>query len=164
MDDQDTPIIDADVVEPTDSEEVPQTQAQSADDVPSDVSVLLNIESLIKSHITGLDQRRSELKRLKEMMASAFKNDPTYQDAETAVKEATKMKKEAKFVLLKLPEVKNVDEKVKELSTEVKDMDGALSDYLREYQRLSGSNEITDDNGQVHEITYVAKLVRKGIK
>jgi len=43
----------------------------------------------------------------------------------------------------------------------LKDLQNALSDYLREYQRLSGSNEIEGDDGEVREIVYVAKLVKR---
>lgn len=156
--DQTQPVIDGEIVE-----EAAQTTDTSSDSstVNSDVSILLNLENLIKSHISGLEIRKEELKKYKEMMGSSFKNDPTYQEAEVAVKDATKLKKEAKARLLKLPEVRNVQEKVTEFSTEIKDMDAALSDYLREYQRISGSNEIVDDNGIVHEITYVAKLIKK---
>lgn len=169
IDDPTQPIIEGEMVEETEEvvetalppEDDSQPAAAASDDIPGDVSVLMNLENLIKSHISGLEQRREELKKYKEMMSSSFKNDPTYQDAEVAVKDATKLKKEAKARLMKLPEVRNVQEKVTEFSTEIKEMDGALSDYLREYQRISGSNEIVDDNGQIHEITYVAKLVKK---
>ncbi|MCX8008127.1 MAG: hypothetical protein N3A54_00310 [Patescibacteria group bacterium] len=147
-----------------DNQDLTQQDQSSINQEPvnSDMAILLNLETLIKSHISGLEQRKAELKKLKEMMASAFKNDSSYQDAEVAVKEANKQKRDAKARLMKLPEVRQVQEKVNELTTEIKDMDTALSDYLREYQRLSGSNEIVDDQGQVHEITYIAKLIKKG--
>ena len=153
------PVVDGEIV---DEAEDTQTPANDQDNIPSDVSVLMNLETLIKSHISGLEQRREELKKYKEMMGSSFKNDPGYQDADSAFKDATKLKKDAKARLMKLPEVRNVQEKVTEFSTEIKEMDEALSDYLREYQRISGSNELVDDNGIVHEIMYVARLVKKG--
>lgn len=140
-----------------------QSSQQTTDDQPNtEISLLLNLESLIKSHISGLQQRKEELKQLKEMMQSAFQNDSSYQEAELAVKEANKKKRDAKARLMKLPEVRAVQDKVNEIAAEIKEMDAALSDYLREYQRLSGSNEIVDDHGNVHEITYIAKLIKKG--
>jgi len=151
---QTQPVIEADIV----------AEPSTTTSVPTDVSILFNLEAMIKSHITGLDDRKSKLKNYKEMMTSAFKNDPSYQEAEVAVKEATKLKKEAKARLMKLPEVSNVQQKVTEFASEIKEMDEALSDYLREYQRLSGSNEIILDNGEVHEITYVAKLLKRSSK
>ena len=161
QDDQTQPIIDGEIVEDATGNATNVNTAAPVEE-NSEVSVLFNLENLIKSHISGLEQRREELKKYKEMMASSFKNDPTFQEADAAVKDATKLKKDAKARMMKLPEVRNVQEKVTEFSTEIKDMDGALSDYLREYQRISGSNEIIDDNGVIHEITYVAKLVKKG--
>ncbi len=140
-----------------------QSSQQTQDDQPNtEVSLLLNLESLIKSHISGLQQRKEELKQLKEMMQSAFQNDSLYQEAELAVKEANKKKRDAKARLMKLAEVRSVQDKANDIAAEIKEMDAALSDYLREYQRLSGSNEIVDDQGNVHEITYIAKLIKKG--
>ena len=43
------------------------------------------------------------------------------------------------------------------------ELNEGLSDYLREYQRLSGSNEIEGEDGELRTIVYVAKLVRKSV-
>lgn len=146
----------------TQTDSTQSSQQISDDQTNTEVSLLLNLESLIKSHISGLQQRKEELKQLKEMMQSAFQNDSSYQEAEVAVKEANKKKRDAKARLMKLPEVRAVQDKANDIAAEIKEMDEALSDYLREYQRLSGSNEIVDDQGNVHEITYIAKLIKKG--
>ena len=37
--------------------------------------------------------------------------------------------------------------KMHELTAEIREMNDALSDYLREYGRLSGTNEIEGDDG-----------------
>lgn len=63
--------------------------------------------------------------------------------------------------ILNLPANAGLNEKVKDLSGEVKELGGALSDYLREYQRMSGVNEIESEDGEVHEIVYTARLVKK---
>ena len=47
------------------------------------------------------------------------------------------------------------------MKSEQSELKTGLSDYLREYQRLSGSNEIEGEDGEVREIVYVAKLVKK---
>ncbi len=62
---------------------------------------------------------------------------------------------------MKQPHVADVANKLKTLKSERAELEDGLSDYLREYQRLSGSNEIEGDDGQVRQIVYVAKLVRK---
>lgn len=124
-------------------------------------SVLLNLESLIKSHISGIDTRKQELKKQREMLASALTNDETYRLHEEKAKEANKQKAATRAQIMKQPANSTLSEKVKHLAAEIKEMDGALSDYLREYERMSGTNEIEGDDGEVREIVYVAKLVKK---
>lgn len=148
-------IIDAEVVTE------PSTEPLSTDQPTGDTAVLLEIETLIKTHITGIETRRVELKKLREMLEDIFHNNPEYREQEQVVKDATKVKKEIKAKLSRLPNALESAEKVKNLAQEIKDMDGALSDYLREYQRLTGANEIEDDAGEIHEIIYIAKLVKR---
>ena len=74
------------------------------------------------------------------------------------------MKNATNSQILKQPENQQVAQKAKELSAEVKELNEALSDYLREYGRMSGASEIEDDSGETLEIVYVAKLIRKPSK
>ena len=149
MVDDATPIQDAQIV-----------AAVSKTDT-NDSTVLLDLENLIKSHVSGIDKRKEELKKIKEMLNDIFVNDPTYQEHEKQAKEANKVKGATKAQLIKLPNAKELGDKIKTITSEIKETDGALSDYLREYQRMSGSNEIEGDDGQVREIVYVAKLIKK---
>jgi len=149
MVDDATPIQDAQIV-----------AAVSKTDT-NDSTVLLDLENLIKSHVSGIDKRKEELKKIKEMLNDIFVNDPTYQEHEKQAKEANKVKGVTKAQLIKLPNAKELGDKIKTITSEIKETDGALSDYLREYQRMSGSNEIEGDDGQVREIVYVAKLIKK---
>ncbi len=126
-----------------------------------DVTVLPELESLIKSHITGIEARKRELKKLREMVTDALGNDPTYQEHEKAAKEAAKIKNATKSQILKSPANQEMVKKTHEMAADIKEMDEALSEYLREFQRLSGANEIETDDGVVREIVYVAKLVKR---
>lgn len=168
MDDEQTsnqPVIEAEIVtNDGESQEPTPVDSLATDQTMSPAALVIELEQVIKNHISGLTARRDQLKKLKEMVSDAFKNDATYEEAEAHLKEATKIKKDVKSKLMKQPGVSEAAEKVKDLSGEIKELDGALSDYLREYQRLSGSNEIEDDEGNVHEIVYLAKLLKKGSK
>lgn len=62
---------------------------------------------------------------------------------------------------MKRPDVADLSNKLKDLKSEQTELKEGLSDYLRECQRLSGSNEIEGDDGEVREIVYTAKLVKK---
>jgi hypothetical protein len=164
-DDQTQPVQEADVVSeitPTDASPV---EATPVTETPvTETSVITDLESLIKSHITGIDSRKNELKKLREMVNDALLNDKTYQEHDKVAKDAAKIRNATKSQILKLTQNQTVVAKTHEMAAEIKEMDEALSEYLREYQRISGSNEIETDNGDVREIIYIAKLIRKQSK
>jgi len=122
---------------------------------------VLELESMIKQGMTTLDRNKSELKKLKEMMESALLNNEAYRTAAEKAKESAKEKGKAKMNVMADPANKQLDEKIKDLSQENKELVAAQSEYLREYARLSGTNEIEGEDGEVREIIYVAKLVKK---
>jgi len=125
------------------------------------VQVLTDLESMIKTAIGQIDSKKAELNKLNEMTTSFLEQDSTYQEHEKAAKDAAKIKNKTKSELLKQPSVAQTIAKAKELKAELKETQDGLSDYLREFQRMSGSNEITDDNGDVRDIVYTAKLVKR---
>lgn len=135
-------------------------------DTPNDPQnagqVLISLESMIKSHISALEKLQEEFKKHKEMLDDIFASDETYQKHLEASKEASKVKNATKAQILKRPQAADLDKKVKELKSEIKENQSSLSDYLGEYNRLSGVNEVETDDGEVHEIVFSAKLIRRG--
>jgi len=163
------PIVDAEIVEPEEETTEDNAQAQDVKLSPgaqeaSGASVLIDLENMIKNYISSLEANRKELKIQKEMLNDIFNNDPSYREQEAQVKEVMKAKKEIKARLSRQPNAIDLSEKVKNLTSEIREKDAALSDYLREYMRLSGANEIEDGNGVMHEIVYIAKLLKKASK
>lgn len=124
-------------------------------------TVLLELEATIKNHISLIDKNKAELKKQREMLESALLNDETYRLHTEEAKKAAKTKSLTKYQIMQLPVNKGLVEKVKDLAAETRGLNNALSDYLREYMRISGTNEIETDGGEVREIVYVAKLVKK---
>lgn len=135
------------------------SQTQTATD--GQASILVNLEQLIKSHISGIDRLKDELQKHKGMLDDIFENDSTFKEHSEQAKEAAKIKSATKAQIMKQPQVTELSEKVKNMRSEIKEMENALSDYLKEYQRMSGVNEIEGEDGEVREIVYVAKLVKK---
>lgn len=127
----------------------------------SDATVLVNLEQMIKTTTKTIDLQKSELRKHNEMVTSALENDATYQEHAKAAKDAAKVKNATKAELLKQPALATTMAKIKELRMELKEQQQALSEYLREYGRMSGSNEIEMDDGDLQQIVYVAKLVRR---
>lgn len=126
--------------------------------------IIVNMEGMIKSHISELDKLNEELKKHKEMLDDIFKNDEILQDHSEKAKEAGRIKQNTKKQILKKPEASDLDNKIKSLRSQIKETKAALSDYLQEYARLSGVNEIKGDDGEVREIVYVATLVKKSFR
>lgn len=156
--DDTVPVQEAEIVEPT--EEAPTPTADSSTN-SQDATMILELESMIKNSMATTDRNKNELKKLKEMLESALGNDDAYKEASEKAKEAAKVKGKAKLNVLANPATRNINEKIKDLTQEIKELNTALSEYLREYQRLSGASEIEGEDGDVREIIYIAKLIKK---
>ncbi|HEV2339501.1 MAG TPA: hypothetical protein VGT05_01905 [Patescibacteria group bacterium] len=151
MDDDQTPI-DAEIISDTPN---PAT---------NDAQVLTSLDELIKSYIQSIDRLRVEIKKQREMIQDGFVNDPVYREHEEKAKEAAKQKNTTKQQIMKQPAMLILANKVKGMQAEVKEKQLALSDYLLEYQRLSGVNQVEMGDGEVLEIINSAKVVRKSAK
>lgn len=127
-------------------------------------SVLLNMESMIKTLISSTDKLRDELELNKGMLDDILDNDPTFKEHSDLAKEAAKVKSNTKREVLKQPQAAELAGKVQSLRSQIKENKASLSDYLREYQRMSGVNEIEGEDGEVREIVFIAKLVNKSFR
>lgn len=130
-------------------------------DENNQADIALEMESLIKSHVVSIERLKGELDKNKSMLDAIFENDPTYKDHSEKAKEAAKVKTGTKQQILKQPQAADLDNKVKSIRSQIKETQGALSDYLREYQRISGLTEIEGEDGEIREIIYTAKLVKR---
>lgn len=123
--------------------------------------IVINLESMIKTTMAAIDKQFQQSREFKEMLDDILNNDPGYAEAVEKTKEASKVKQGERARVMKQPQAKDLDDKLKTLKSEMKENQGALSDYLQEYARMAGVNEIIDDNGEAREIVYTAKLIRK---
>lgn len=124
-------------------------------------TVIANLEELIKNHIARIDQLKIDSKNARSMLDDALISDPVYKEHSDKAREAAKLKNTTKKQILSRPELFKLSQKAKEIQLELKELKNGLSDYLHEFQRLSGSNEITGSDGQVREIVLVASLIKK---
>lgn len=150
------PVVEAEIVAE------PQLDSQvSAEDQST---VLTSLDELIKTHISSIDRLSEEKKKLGEMLADGFNNDASFKEASDKAKEAAKVKSQVKQQILNKPGVIEVANKLKNVNAEIKERQMSLSDYLLEYQRMTGVNQIEGQDGEVREIVHVAKLVKKASK
>src|SRR3989344_5647768 len=129
----------------------------------SDATLLLRIEEMIKTHLTQIETLSEDVKKHKEVLDDIFGNDETFKLHDEAAKEATRIKSKTKSEIMKRSDVADLANKLKALKSEKMELQEGLTDYLKEYQRLSGSNEIEGADGELRTIVYVAKLVRKSV-
>lgn len=141
----------------------PQT-TETSNNTENKGEILVSMEGMIKSHVSSLDKLQQEYKKHKEMLDDIFTNDATYQTHSEKAKEANKVKAATKTQILKQPQAAQLQEKIKSMKSEISELQSALSDYLQEYERLSGVNEIEGEDGEVREIVSTAKLVKKALR
>jgi hypothetical protein len=154
-----------------DQDQISQEDSLTADEVTtaqtpanSKAMMVLEMENMIRSHLSSIDRLQIEAEKHQGLLDGIFDNDPIFKKHSDDAKEAARIKSATKQQILKQPQAAELFEKVKSTKSEVKELKSALSDYLREYQRMSGLTEIEDDEGEVREIVYEAKLVKKQFK
>ncbi len=152
---QDESIIEGEI---TSVDESPTVDFTTAEDQST---VFLSVENLIKSNLNTLDILQKQYREQKEMVDNVLENDQTYRQHLEAANEANKVKSATRQQVMKRPDVVKIAEKMKTMKEEMKETHATISDLLQEYQRVSGSNVIEREDGQVLEIVSTSKLVRK---
>lgn len=162
---QDTPLQQVqDEPEVVDGEVVSQSSVEDTTESSDQATILLSLEQLIKNHIASIDKLKEEAKKHRQMLEDAFMNDAVYQEHMKLAKEAIKVKSATRAQILKQPANVMLSSKLKNMTTELKDKQYALSDYLLEYQRMTGVNEIEGEDGEIREIVNSAKVIKKPLK
>lgn len=122
---------------------------------------LMALERLIINYLADIERQTNELKKQKEMLENILINDAEYKEAADKAKAAGKEKATVKANILNRPEAATLAAKVNEFKKELNEKRDTFSKHLQEYGKLSGTNQFEDDEGQVREIVFVAKLVKR---
>lgn len=134
---------------------------QGALDGVDETKSLMAIESSIKLNMAKIDRVREDLKPLSEMLRDFLANDEKFVELSEVAKKATKDKSQRKRELMNTPNGKELDQKINDLKEQIKEAQDALSDYLAAYQNQTGLHEFEGEDGELRQIIYSAKLVRK---
>jgi predicted RNase H-like nuclease (RuvC/YqgF family) len=138
----------------------PQAEGQ----INEKVNELLNLEDLIKNYLSQVETVKEEMKKQRELFEDSFESDSVYKEHEEKAKEAAKVKAETKQQILKQPTLAALGEKIEEMKNQLKELQNSLSDYLVQYQRMTGFNEIDLGNGETMIIVNSARLVKSSSK
>lgn len=130
-------------------------------DIVSAADQTVDLSGLINNHISQIDRLKAEVGELKEMLDAIFANDPTYQTHDAAVKEAVKVRGQTKKQILKLPQALDLGNRIADKKAHVKELNTDLSGYLQDYSRGTGATTFETDTGELLEIVYTARLVKK---
>ena len=148
---KDDKVEDAEIVE----------EKKSSDTALNPVDDLKNIENLINSNIEKIDKLREEMKPVKEMLESLLDADLEYADLSQNAMAANKEKAAKKKQLIMTTNGREIGEKLKSLKSQLKEARNALSSYLQEYQRRTGFNEYEAPDGEIREMVFTVKLVKR---
>ena len=67
---------------------------------------------------------------------------------------------DAKQNILKVPSNASLNQKIKDMKQEVKELKTALSGYLQQYQKIADTDQIESEDGEVRQIVFEAHLVK----
>lgn len=122
---------------------------------------ILQIENMINGQLTLLGELKDKHRAEKSALDDTFKNDKKYRELDDAAKSAASVRSNYKKAFLKDPAVAEATARVEGLKDEIKDAKKALSDYLREYKRITHENKFETKDGQMCLIEEMYKLVVK---
>ena len=132
-------------------------------DTFEDVNSLPSVESSIRSKVQKLEDVKEKIKKLNEMLNSYLENDEEYVEAAKAAKTASSKKSSIKQELMAKPGADDIPNKLLEAREEKKELDEDISNLLTEFQKLSGTNQFEDEKGELKQIVYTARLVRRNV-
>jgi len=147
-------VVDAEIVEVSPSSDASDTTMNPLDE-------LQNIQNLINSNITKIDKLTEDIKPVKEMLESLLDADLEYAELDQKTIEAAKAKMAKRKELVNTTNGRELNEKLKSMKSELKEARDALSDYLQNYQKKTGFNEYEGPDGELRQIVFSVKLVRK---
>jgi len=135
--------------------------AVNEDGVSENVMSLLDIQDAINSRLQKLDSLKEDLRPHKEMLDSLLANDEEYVEKSKLARDATKAKSQAKAKVMRTTQAAELVAKINEIKDESRELGESLSYYLREYQQMTGASEFESADGELRQIVFSAKLVRK---
>jgi predicted RNase H-like nuclease (RuvC/YqgF family) len=139
-----------------------QSQSDTTSNQGNDSAItLISIESLITRSHAQLNSLKKEMNQFKDMLDSILDSNDEYRQKYEVAKLATKERNTVKTEIMKDPKAQDIIKKLKDYRDQQKELKDALSDYLKQYQQLSGSNQIEGPDGVIREIVYTARLINR---
>jgi len=120
----------------------------------------LSLENLIKTHIKKIDEMQEEIKKHREMFEDSFNNNPTYRECADKAQMANKTKLSMRNHILKEPAVAQLNQKLKDMRTDSKELKKTLSGLLIDYKEKTRASQLELFDRQIVSIVESAKVVK----
>lgn len=136
-------------------------QQINADELNTDsnkADVILSMEEMIGSAVQRIGTLKDDIKAKRDNLNSALLADSSYADAESAIKEQQQIKKTAKERIMAVPSVSRMADELKALQADKKELNSSLSDYLLEYNRMTGATQLAFFGSEEYLIVKSAKV------
>jgi len=122
-------------------------------------TVVQDLEARIKDTIHSIRMGKVEAKKRREQVNATLLNDEGYRGIVEDIKEDLQAKKQKRAeVFTKVPNLSKLTLELKNIRADMKEGKAALSDYLMEYERLTGSNEFELEDGTLLGIRKQASI------
>ena len=126
----------------------------------NDSTDFLNLERLIKGYLSQVENLKKEIRQQRQIIEDAFENDAVYREHHEKVKEASRLRLQTRNQILNQSNLREIREKLEEMRDKLKEQEATLSDYLLQYQKMTGFSEIEGDDGEIRIIVNVARLIK----
>jgi len=140
------------------NDQIPQNQPENTNDSTADT--LMAVEGLIRNQLTQIEELSSQAKNLREMYDDLLVNDAEYSKATEQAKEAVKAKTITKKAALTKPEAQSLAQKLKDTKEQLRDFQESLSLHLQQYAKLSGTETLEIEPGDIRQIVFKARLIK----
>ena len=129
-----------------------------------DAVQMIDLEKTIKNFYAGIQMKREELKKLREMIKDTLETDKTFAVQQEKINEAKREQQQTKDQLMALSTVIEAKVEMKNLGEELRELDQYLSKNLLDYWELTKKDSITMNDGETYQIKQSAKLVKQTSK
>jgi hypothetical protein len=119
-----------------------------------------SLKELSLKYIESIGELKGQIKEANQMIKDALVGDVAYLDASEKTKEVQKKLTVEKKRVQSRPDIIQLAIKLKTMRDELKEKKSSLSDYLLEYERLSGADVIDGPKGEQLSIFKKAEVTR----
>lgn len=143
---------------------LPSPTSGAANDPAALAQTLTSLQNVIERNANELDRIKEMMKQYREELKNVFENDAELADAEEKVTQLTQQVKEKKTKIQNSPQVIQIKASITELNEQKKEIEEALNNHLLNLYQVTGTKTFDTSDGQQREFNIKATLKGGGKK